>query len=162
MAKICILREKWRTLASKDEHEETRIISPFLFNKTKRTPVNTSILSNNLDYFRANYGKEYSDHKLLGLLPIVCLSGSNDIADFILEKLGQTYTSEGYDFILRYASASLNTDWVKEIARTMAKQGLKIPHCVFSPINSCEMMTNILSIFNPVYPPWNTMNTEIN
>jgi len=88
------LQAKWIALAKQDEYAETRIISPILFNKSKSTPVNTSILSDNLRYFEANYEKEYADN-LLKALTLACLCGSKNVADFLLRTLGKTYLSEG-------------------------------------------------------------------
>lgn len=149
LAKIRAMQEKWSSLAKKDEYEETRIIAPYIFNKTKRTPVNTSILSDNLVYFKENYTKEYGDRDLVKLLEIACLSGSKNVADFLLTRLGKTYTSEDYQFVLSYAAASPNVEWAKEIASIMAKEGLKIPDDISSLTVSLELVKEIREIFQP-------------
>lgn len=147
LAKIKAMQEKWKTLSKKDEYEETRIISPYLFNKTKRTPVNTSILSDNLEYFRENYVKEYSDHNLIELLEVACLSGSKGVAEFLLGKLEKTYSSKDCQFVLNYAAASFNISWVKEIAEIMSKQGIMIPNHIYSSMNSDEMIKEVIKVF---------------
>ena len=148
LAKIKAMQEKWQALAKNDEYEETRIISPYLYNKTKRTPVNTSILSDNLEFFRDSYITEYSDHQLFKLLEIACLSGSKRVADFLLNKLGESYSSSDYQFVLCFASASFNTEWAKEIARDMAKKDISVPAGIYSSIISDEMREVIISIFD--------------
>lgn len=149
-AKLKAMRTKWRAVAQKDEYQETRIISPYLFNKSKFTPLNISILSDNLNCFSNNYLKEYGDN-LLKPLMIACLSGSRNIADFLLEKLDKTYVSEGFDFVLTYAAASFNTEWVKEIASKMAEANLNIPDHIFS-VSSPGMVEIILECFRSASP----------
>ena len=147
LAKIKSMQAKWKALAKQGDYEETRIIAPYLFNKTKRTPVNTSILSDNLEYFSKNYTDEYSDRDLKGLLEIACLSGSKKVADFLLERLGKTYVSEDCQFVLGYVSASPNVEWTKEIAKVMAKAGLKMPEDISSLTSSRELVKEISMIF---------------
>lgn len=146
--KIKALRKKWEKLGKEDEYEETRIISPYLFNKRKITPVNTSILSDNLEYFKNNYKKEYGEGDLVELLEVACLSGSKMIADFLLKKLGKTYVSEDCQFVLNYAAASFNIDWVKEIANEVSRQEIIIPDHIYSNMNSPEVINEIVSIFS--------------
>lgn len=146
-AKFQSLQKKWQDLAKKDEYSETRVISPLLFNKSKRTSVNTSILSDNLSYFEAHYEKEYGDNPTKALT-LACLCGSKNVADFLLRKLGKTYLSEEFDFVLGYAAASFNVEWVKEIAFAMVSNKIPMPRFVYSSVNSQEMVDEITKIFS--------------
>ena len=105
------LKDKWHQL---NDSDEKRLACSLIFRKL--SPINTAIIADSLTFFKANYEKAFLDDLGKPLL-WACLCGSQKIADFLLEKLNRSYTSD--EDVLVYASASNNLRWVEEIGRAV-------------------------------------------
>lgn len=125
--KIHRLRRVYNQIASRDEHQETRLISPYLFNKQKWSPLVISVITDNLEYFKTNL--THATKKLLGL---ACLFGSRSVGRYLLHKLDATPSSPGFDFVLCYVALSGNNKWAEEIAQTMASDAKQMPDHLYA------------------------------
>jgi hypothetical protein len=109
--------------------------------------IDNALIDDNLDYFKLHY-KEHYPKKLRKALATACLCGSETIANFLLKKLKQSFTDEKNEYLLAYASASQNEEWVKKIAMQMAGSGLKMPDTIYSLASNYELVDDVINIFN--------------
>lgn len=138
--KMAWLKDKW---GKKKDSTARRLIGRMIFHKT--IAINLSIIADNLEYFKANYEKEYP-HNLETALDVACLCGSKKIAEFTLKTLESSYTMEGNEHLLGYASASMNEKWVKDIASIMAKTKKDMPDSIYG-LASYTVIDAITKIF---------------
>jgi len=135
------LQKKWTK--AKDSRV-ARLICPIVLHNT--TPINISIITDNLEYFEKNYQDQY-ENNLDKALARACLCGSQKIAEFLLEKLHANFTNENYEYAFGYASASMNDEWVDEIATAMAAANKDMPKSVFVVGNDIKTIDKIRKIF---------------
>ena len=141
------LRTKWlKWIETMGDSNEGRLISTTLFQKA--TPINFSIISDNLQYFETHYPKDQGNEKnLYKALKVACLLGSREIGEFLLNKLEINFTSQDNDFVFSYACASTNKDWVMDLARKMKEAGREIPNGVYLFCNDTDLLETIKKIF---------------
>lgn len=143
--KLNALQNEWKKWIEKGDSIELRLISPILFQKT--TPINLSIIADNLQYFKENYKKSY-ENNLEKALQIASLCGSQAIAEYLLKELKVDFADKKYDFVLSYASASLNDEWTLNLANTMKNVEKDLPSEVYLFCHDIDLLDNIKSIFN--------------
>ncbi len=135
------LQKKW---TNAKDGRVARLICPIVLHKT--TPVNISIIADNLEYFEKNYKDQY-ENSLDKALARACLCGSQKIAEFLLEKLHANFMTENYEYVFGYASASMNNEWVEKIATTMAAANKDMPKSIFIVGNDIKTIDKIRKIF---------------
>ncbi len=144
LKKMTWLKNRWEKELKKDS-TAGRLIAPIIFRQT--TPINVSIIADNIDYFRDRYQEACGDD-LERALQRACLCGSRNVADFLLEKLGSSYIDKGCEYVLAYACASMNEEWIREIASAMANAHREMPNLVFLFEKRREKIHAIQDIFS--------------
>lgn len=117
-AKLAWMKSKWANIGNTfGDREELRMMGA-VFASTASS-ARLSIVADNIDYFANHYSADADRNNLIYDLKLACLCGSRSIAEFLLKKLNANYTSDGFEFVLSYAAASMNKDWVLDIANVM-------------------------------------------
>ena len=138
--KLNWLKEKW---SNATDSVYTRSINPIIGNTNA---INSSIIEDDLNYFQVHYKENYGSCLELAM-EAACLCGSRRIAEFLLIELNLDYLSEGYEHILSYVSASMNSSWAGNIANAMARAGKKIPQSVYGLAHRDSVLDTIVGIF---------------
>lgn len=143
--KISRVQERWR---KQSDSIFKRLMACFL--RDIIAPLHISVASDNLDYFK----NHYKDFNLdLGKeLARASMFGSRQVAEFIMKELNIGYTTAGYEYILAYASASKNEEWIKDIAMAMAKANLAQPKYMHTLADSYKNINIIKEIFEKKLP----------
>jgi len=116
------LQDKWHNIASNGigDCQELRLISPIIF--ATLTPVNASLIIDNVNYFKEHYKEEKEWEKTFF---IACLCGSEEVASFLLDLLDRSKKKPDPGATLAYIAASQNGEWAQKMARELAEKGIK-------------------------------------
>lgn len=127
--KLVWLQNKWKVL-SKNDSSETRLVASMILHADSTTPVNVAIIADNLAYFQKHAENEpiYNPEAALAK---ACLCGSRRIAEFLLQQLNFSFTHDEHDYLLGYVAASMQEEWMKEIALAMAQAKKRVPLSVY-------------------------------
>jgi ankyrin repeat protein len=151
--KIEWLQNRWAN--EKSDTDELRIVG-FVLRKELDilvNPLEVSIVIDNVNLFKDSWKKRWEDkEELKKLLKVAAVCGSERIATFLLEKLHANCTTEGYSFILVYACASENKEWVKKLATEMVKNNKAMPRDIYCHA-SHELIRLLKDIFD-IKPPF--------
>jgi hypothetical protein len=139
--KIECLKEKWKTKKYCQIGEETTLMHALLFRQVQ--PIHTAVLWDNVNYFRENCFPEAMQSYLIE----ACLCGSRQVAEYVLATLGIDY-KERPD-LLGYIAASVNDEWIRDVACEMAKERLSMPSNVYR-LSDPAVRDTIIAIFNSV------------
>jgi hypothetical protein len=138
------LQNKWK---NRNYGLLANLICPIIFNKVK--PIYIAIIADNINYFKLYYESEC---KLKEALSMACLCGSQQIADFLLKTLNQSYLSKENEYTLGYVTTSPNIEWAKNIATQMAKAGKSMPKSVYGKESDDDVIDIIENIFETTTP----------
>jgi hypothetical protein len=139
LGKLTFLKTKWAKQIALGDSVEGRLISPVLFHKA--TPLNYSIVSDRLDYFK-KYFEEIKKELLSTTLMQACLCGSQLIAEFIAKELDMTPIH-----YLAYVCSSPNQAWAIALANKLSEQGKQLPSDIFLFCTELDTLTEIKKIF---------------
>ena len=140
VAKIKQLRDKWSSARYQDIGEENSIMYPILF--MKASPIHTAIITDNLVYFKKHFEPQIA--KLA--LTEACLCGSRNIAAYLLTVLNSNYIE--HPDLLAYIAASMNTEWARDVAHTMAEAKIPLPKQIYR-LAEGPVIDMIVEIFKP-------------
>lgn len=135
------LRDKW---SKKRDGTVKRLMDNFLLKEI--SPLNISIISDNLSYFHAHYRGSSLD--MLTALDKACLCGSQQVGEFIMKELKLDYLSEDNEHILSYIAASQNTHWMQDVAEKMARAHKPMPNSLRRLGDNYKVIQMIVKIFN--------------
>ena len=142
-SKLDWMQNKWGTFSKGfGDCHEVRIIGPVIIGTL--TPLNASIIMDNLTYFKEKYETSDNEHNFKNF-QIASLCGAENIANFLFEKLE---SKPDDSTILTYVSASQNEEWAKKVATEMKKKDLPIPKGVSLYCTESSMKDAIHTVFS--------------
>lgn len=147
--KIAVLKEQF--IDTKDDSTMKRELSSLW--KNDISPMIEALVEDNLDEFKKEYDKPVTQPKdalpylNLNYLHMACACASEEVSKFLLEKLGATFTTEGYGDLLAYAMVSKNLKWIENIAQQLAEAKKAIPYEIYGCRNAAKTKRFIEEIF---------------